>query len=175
MMLPDLLALATHFLTLSVLAVGGAMSMASDMQRFMVDERGWISNEQFTQSIVLAQTAPGPNVLFVALLGWEAAGLVGALITITSIMLPASVIVLLANRWRSANLESRLVRSIRLGLSPVAIGLTFASGWVIAERTVSSLPLALLAIAAMLVLMLTRINPLWVIALGALVGALDLI
>ena len=171
----DLSALALHFLTLSVLAVGGAMSMASDMHRFMVDERGWISDEQFTQSIVLAQTAPGPNVLFVALLGWEAAGLAGALVTMTAIMLPASGIVLVANRWRSANLQSRLVRAIRLGLSPVSIGLTFASGWVIAERTVHSVPLALLTLAAILVLTLTRINPLWVIALGAVMGALDLI
>ena len=171
----DLSALALHFLTLSVLAVGGAMSMASDMHRFMVDERGWISDEQFTQSIVLAQTAPGPNVLFVALLGWEAAGLAGALVTMTAIMLPASGIVLVANRWRSANLQSRLVRAIRLGLSPVAIGLTFASGWVIAERTVHSVALALLTLTAILVLTLTRINPLWVIALGAVMGALDLI
>lgn len=175
MIADELLSLAIHFGVLSLLAVGGAMSMASDMHRFMVDEHGWISDQQFTQSIVLAQTAPGPNVLFVSLLGWEAAGIVGAIITTTAIMLPSSGIVLIASRWRSANLHSRLVRAIRLGLSPIAIGLTFASGWVIAERTIQSIPLALLAIGAAWVLTRTRFNPLWVIALGALMGALDLI
>ena len=59
----DLLALFLHFLTLSLLSIGGAMSTAPEMQRYFVVERGWIGEADFTTAIALAQAAPGPNVL----------------------------------------------------------------------------------------------------------------
>ena len=74
----DLLALFLHFLTLSLLSIGGAMSTAPEMQRYFVVERGWIGEADFTTAIALAQAAPGPNVLFVPVLGFQAAGLPGA-------------------------------------------------------------------------------------------------
>ena len=65
----DWLSLFMHFASLSILAVGGAITTAPDMQRFLVVEHGWLSHDQFTSSIALAQAAPGPNILFVPLLG----------------------------------------------------------------------------------------------------------
>ena len=62
---------------LSLLAVGGAITTAPDMQRYVVGEHGWISDAQFTASVAIAQAAPGPNVLFVAVIGWNVAGLAG--------------------------------------------------------------------------------------------------
>jgi len=72
-----------HFASLSLLAVGGAITTAPDMHRYLVDQTHWLSETQFTSSIALAQAAPGPNILFVALMGWNvglnaAAGLGGA-------------------------------------------------------------------------------------------------
>jgi len=67
----DWLALFTHFLTLSLLAVGGAITTAPDMHRYLVTDQHWLTEVQFTSSIALAQAAPGPNVLFVALMGWN--------------------------------------------------------------------------------------------------------
>ena len=64
----DLPALFGHFLLLSLLAVGGAITTAPDMHRYLVAEHGWISDAQFTTSVALAQAAPGPNLLFVAVL-----------------------------------------------------------------------------------------------------------
>jgi chromate transporter len=51
------------------------------MHRYIVDEHHWISDAQFTSSIAIAQAAPGPNVLFVATLGWSVAGPLGAIAT----------------------------------------------------------------------------------------------
>ena len=107
--------LFTHFASLSLLAVGGAITTAPDMHRYLVLENSWISDGQFTSSIALSQAAPGPNVLFVALLGWNvglnaggglAAGpwawmlaLLGVLVTMVAIMLPSSVLTYTATRW----------------------------------------------------------------------------
>ena len=69
-----LLGLFTHFLVLSLLAVGGAITTAPDMHRYLVTEQHWLSDAQFTSSIAIAQAAPGPNVLFVADVARSAAG-----------------------------------------------------------------------------------------------------
>ena len=67
----DWLSLFNHFASLSLLAVGGAITVAPDMHRFLVEEKLWLSESQFTSSIALAQAAPGPNILFVALMGFN--------------------------------------------------------------------------------------------------------
>ena len=59
-----------HFFLLSFMAVGGAMTVAPDMQRYLVAETGWLSPGDFNNAIALAQSAPGPNVIFIPLLGW---------------------------------------------------------------------------------------------------------
>ena len=64
------LAFFFHYLSLSLLAVGGAIATIPDMHRFLVDNNAWLTEAQFNASIAIAQAAPGPNVLFIALLGW---------------------------------------------------------------------------------------------------------
>ena len=51
----ELLGLFGHFLVLSLLAVGGAITTAPDMHRYIVGEHHWITDAQFTTSIAIAQ------------------------------------------------------------------------------------------------------------------------
>ena len=62
----DWLQLFVYYLSLSLLAVGGAISTAPDMHRHLVGQQGWLTDPQFSASIAIAQAAPGPNVLFIA-------------------------------------------------------------------------------------------------------------
>jgi chromate transporter len=171
----DWLALFTHFLMLSLLAVGGAITTVSDMHRFVVGERGWLSDAQFTGSVALAQAAPGPNVLFVAVIGFNAAGLMGMLATMVGTLLPSTTLALFATRWGERNRESLLLRAFTTGLAPITIGLLVATGWVLLEpaRNGAHLPASALLVAATVLFMLrTRFSPLWPICAGALAGAL---
>jgi chromate transporter len=130
--------LFAHFLVLSLLAVGGAITTAPDMHRYMVGEHHWITDAQFTTSIAIAQAAPGPNVLFVAVLGWNVAGPLGALATMTGILLPSTALSIYASRWGTARRETRAVRAFTTGLTPLTIGLLFATGWILAEPYIAS-------------------------------------
>ena len=60
-----------HFAMLSLLAIGGAITTVPEIHRYIVGQRGWLDDVSFSGSIALAQAAPGPNVLFVALMGWN--------------------------------------------------------------------------------------------------------
>ena len=172
----DLWALFGHFLALSLLAVGGAIAAAPDMHRYLVDQQHWLSDSQFSASVAIAQAAPGPNVLFVAALGWNIAGPLGALATMTGILLPSTVLSLWVTRWGAARRDTRGVQAFTTGLAPLTIGLLIATGWILAEPFLRDPPhrlgaLALIAISVAAILR-TRISPMWLIGLGAGVGAL---
>jgi chromate transporter len=168
----DVLQLAGHFALLSVLAVGGAISLASEMQRYLVVEHGWIDALQFNASIAIAQAAPGPNVLFVALLGWSVAGPAGMVAAMAGIMVPSSILTFVVGRLRHARRDALAVQAFSVGLAPLTIGLLAATGWVLAVPLAEH-PLSVLLVPATIVFMLkTTRSPLWMIAVGALVGAL---
>ena len=104
----DWLQLFTQFLSLSLLAVGGAITAAPDMHRMLVIDHHWLSDAQFSSSIALAQAAPGPNTLFIALMGWNvglnagngaqswALATLGMTLSMLGMLLPSTVLTVLA-------------------------------------------------------------------------------
>lgn len=168
----ELAALAGHFALLSLLAIGGAITTAPDMQRWVVGERGWLTDAQFTASVALAQAAPGPNVLFVAVIGWNVGGLMGVLATMAGSMLPSSTLALAASRWGAARADAIGVKAFKAGMAPLTIGLLLSTGWVLAEPARPHIGALALIAATVLVMLRTKLSPLWPIAAGAVVGAL---
>jgi chromate transporter len=168
----DLLSICLHFMVLGLLSVGGAMSVAPDMHRYLVLEHGWLNDSQFSASIALAQAAPGPNVLFVAVLGYNMAGLAGAAATMLGILVPTTLLTLAATRWGQARRHTRGVRAFTSGMAPLTLGLLVATGWVLAQPTRTSWGGVLLVLGVAATAMKTRIGPLWLIAMGAVVGML---
>ncbi len=186
----DWLAMFTHFATLSLLAVGGAITTAPDMHRYLVNDQQWLTEAQFTSSIALAQAAPGPNVMFVALMGWNvglnaggglAAGwmgwvyaFAGVFIAMIGIMLPSSTLTYMAARWGHQNRELRAVRAFKQGMAPIVIALLIATGWLLIaghNQPAKDWPLWLLALTAMLLVWKTKIHLLWILGAGAVLGA----
>lgn len=176
---PDLLQLFLHFLTLSLLAIGGAITTAPEMHRYLVGQQHWLTDTQFTTSIALAQAAPGPNILFVAVLGWNVAGLNGALAAMAGIMLPSTTLVLAATRWARANRTSIGVRAFTAGMAPLTLGLLMATGWLLAEPFVRApehrlATLALMAATVALTLR-SKLALVWMVLGGGVLGALGLV
>ena len=183
--------LFVHFASLSLLAVGGAITTAPDMHRYLVGQHGWLSDAQFTSSIALSQAAPGPNVLFVALLGWNVGlnagggpaggamawsmALLGVTVAMAGIMLPSSMLTYTATRWAHRNRELRAVRAFKTGMAPVVIALLIATGWLLTvahNQPARDWPLWLLTAVTTVVVWKTRLHMLWLIGAGALLGAL---
>jgi chromate transporter len=172
----DLFGLFAHFLVLSLLSVGGAIATAPDMHRYVVTQQHWLSDTQFSASVAIAQAAPGPNVLFVAVIGWNVAGPLGALATMSGILLPSTVLSLWATRFSTQNRQARGMRAFTLGLAPLTLGLLLATGWVLAEPFVADPAhrVGALALIGLTVWGATRqrIGPIALVAIGALAGAL---
>lgn len=171
--LADALPLFVHFLVLSLLAIGGAIVVAPEMHRLMVGQVHLLDDAQFNASIALAQAAPGPNVLFVAVLGYQAAGLAGAAVTLAGIMLPSTLLAIGAARWAQARQHRIGVRAFKAGVAPITIALLAATGWVLTAQNPTPPVILVTAISALLAWR-TRVHVLWLIAAGAIAGATGL-
>ena len=173
--LPELLGLMLHFMVLSLLAVGGAITTAPDMQRYVVMQNHWLTDAQFNASIAIAQAAPGPNVLFVAVIGWNVAGPWGALATLIGSLLPSSMLTLWVMRWSETRAQTCAMRAFKFGMAPLTLGLLAATGWVLIEplvREPAQRAGALVLLGITLVLMTrSKVSPMWLVALGAVLGA----
>lgn len=180
----DWLLLFGQFLLLSLMSVGGAISTTSEMHRFLVDRQHWLSPAEFNASIALAQAAPGPNVLFVALMGWHVGmhaggigyALLGVLVTMTGILLPSTLLTYLAAQWGHRNRDLLAVRAFKLGMAPVVVALLLSTAFILAGAGgQAGWRLWLLSGVTAVLLWRTRLHLLWLLGAGALMGALQLV
>lgn len=182
--------LLLHFLSLSLLAIGGAITTAPEMHRYMVNDQQWLTDAEFTSSIALAQAAPGPNVLFIAVLGWNFGmnaattaaplwlqwtwGLGGVAVAMVGILVPSTTLTFAAARWGHRNRELRAVRAFKQGMAPVVVALLIATGYLMAMGHGGALEdnwrLLLLTLLAALVVWKTKVHLLWLLSAGALLG-----
>lgn len=163
--------IVAYFLVLSLLSVGGVNTIYPEMQRFIV-EGGWMSAAEFTQLFAVSQAAPGPNILITALIGWKVAGLGGAFAALAAICAPAMAITWWAgalwDRMRDAPWRNVIERS----LVPVIVGLVLSGGYVLATPNGLGWRSVLIAGASAFAFTRTKLNPLWILAAGGVLGAL---
>ena len=182
----DWFSLFFHFVSLSLLAIGGAITTAPDMHRYLVDQQHWLTDAQFNASIALAQAAPGPNVLFIALMGWNVGlnaggmltGLLGVFTSMLGILIPSTTLTYFASQWGHRNRELRAVRAFKQGMAPTVVALLIATGWVLAQSnggTADHWPLWLVTGLTALVVWRSKIHLLWLLGVGALLGWFGLV
>jgi chromate transporter len=164
------------------------------MHRFLVDEKQWLTDPVFTSCIALAQSAPGPNVLFVALMGWNVGlnvggglgagpqawglGMAGLLITMTGILLPSSLLTFVTTQWAQKNKDLKSVKAFKSGMAPIVIGLLVSTGWLLSaanNNMAQDWRLWLVTGIVTLIMLRTSVHILWLILGGGLLGATGLI
>jgi len=168
----DIGAMFVHFLAMSMLAIGGALATAPDVHRFIVNEHHWLDDQQFSAAIALAQAAPGPNLLFVPVIGYSVAGLLGALVALAGMLIPSTTLTLAVSRWGSKRRDHRGVRAFVAGMAPITIGLLLTTGGLLALPLVQRQAAWWLIAATVALSLKTKVNPVWLIAVGAAAGAL---
>lgn len=143
--------LTMYFLRLGTLGFGGPIALAGYMQKNLVEERRWISKEDYVQGLALAQLAPGPLAAQLAIyLGWVRGGVVGATLIGLAFVLPSFVMVLglAALYLRFGGLS--WMRGAFYGIGAAVIAIIGRSVWKLGKLTLAKDPLlwALFAVSA---------------------------
>jgi chromate transporter len=165
-----MLQLALYFSLLSLVSVGGIPSVMPEMQRLVVDVQGWMTAAEYTQLFAIAQAAPGPNVLVTALIGWKIAGLVGGLVALGSFCGPAAVLAYSIGGFWDRMRDAPWRKVFQRTLVPISVGFIVSGGYVLATPQGVTWQSALIAGASAAVLYATRLNPLWILATGGVLG-----
>jgi chromate transporter len=190
-------AIFMHFAGLSLLSVGGVIMLAPAMNQYLVDETRWLTLAQFNAAISISQAAPGPNILFVALMGWYAGmgwfsaavpapsawalGVVGvltALISLAGMIIPSTLLTYFAARWMLQNQQRLSVQAFKQGVSPIVIAMLIATGYIMSQAHGDwrrDWPAWLLTAGAAFMAWRTQLHLLWLLAIGAAVGAMGLV
>jgi chromate transporter len=170
-----LVTIALRLMVLSLVAVGGVTTIVPELHRVAVDVHHWVSDAEFTQMFVIARAAPGPNMLLVTLIGWQVAGLPGALVATAAMCLPSCTLSYLVagvwHRFRAAAWRT----AVETGLAPITVGLVLATGWLVARGAPGGwVAYGIAAVTAALV-SFTRVNPLWPLVAAGVLGLLGLV
>lgn len=167
--------IALNFALLSLMAVGGVNPIIPELHRQAVDVYGWMSSGRFTDLFAIAQGAPGPNIFVTTLIGWDAAGLPGAVVATLAICGPSSLLAYAACRlWDRFRLAHWRI-AVQTGLLPVTIGLVAAGAYVVARTADTSLVAFAITVVTAAALLHTRLHPLVFLAGGAALGVAGLV
>ncbi|MBC7578417.1 MAG: chromate transporter [Tardiphaga sp.] len=165
-----LLALAAIFAELSLLAFGGGNTILPEMQRQVVDVQHWMSARDFSAMYALAQTAPGPNMMVVTLIGWRVAGWPGVIVTTLAKFGPSSILTgVVLHYWKRFK-DRPWRRIVQQGLVPMTVGLVAASAALITESSDHEWTLVAITAVCATLSVTTRLHPLWLLAAGAIAG-----
>lgn len=166
----QILYLIAVFAYLSLLTVGGGMAAFPEMKTLVVDTFHWMTFPQLIHLFSMGQMAPGPNMMMIAGIGQWVAGPLGALVVALAFFLPTGLFALWVGRLWNRLADWPWRDSIRRGLAPVSIGLLLAGGISIAKGTVTGIDSGLITAAVFAILVVTRMNPIPLIAASGVLG-----
>lgn len=155
---------------MSLFAVGGANSAIPEMHRVAVDINHWMTDRQFADVFAISQLSPGPNVLIVTLIGYSVAGILGALAATLAMCGPTAMLAYCVSRLLARSSSSRWPAIIQAALVPLSIGLMAASALILVRASDISWMATLITIVAAFLAATTRLSPLWMMAVGGLLG-----
>ncbi len=137
---PGLRALFCAFFEIAISAFGGALPFA---RRSLVERRGWLTPQEFTETLSLCQSLPGPNIVNMSIVvGGRAAGVPGSIAAFSGLVGAPLLIVITAGALYNRFASVPEVRGALKGLGAAASGLLAATAFKMAEPMVRGRPLA---------------------------------
>jgi len=167
--------LISTFGLMSLFAVGGANAAIPEMHRIAVDLNHWMTDRQFADIYAISQLSPGPNVLIVTLIGYAVSGFSGALLATLAMCVPTAALAYYVSGLLGRSSHSRWPSIIQTALVPLSIGLMAASALIVAQAADRNGAGLLLTLAVAAAAFATRINPLWLLVAGGILGAAGLV
>lgn len=172
------LQIAGLFAMLSLLSIGGGNAVLPEMHLQAVKGHHWMTDAQFADIFSISQTAPGPSILIVTLVGYGAGltvggvpgAIVGGVIATVAMLLPAaSLMYAITLFWQKAQ-KSRWRIAVEKGFAPLTVGLIMATSLVMSRAADHGWRAYLLTAICTLIFIQTKTNPLIVVFSAGVLG-----
>lgn len=172
------LQVAGLFAMLSLLSIGGGNAVLPEMHMQAVRGHHWMTDSQFADIFSISQTAPGPSILIVTLVGYGAGlsvgGVPGAILggviaTVAMVFPAASLMFVVTLFWQKAQ-KSKWRVAVEKGFAPLTVGLIMATSLVMSRAADHDWRAYLLTAICTAIFVFTKINPLIVVAAAGVIG-----
>jgi chromate transporter len=149
---------------------GSGYVLLAFLRADFVERLGWLTDRQLLDAVAVGQVTPGPVFTTATFIGYLLAGLPGAVLATTAIFVPSFVFVAVTRRWLPRLRAARPAAAFLDGVNVAALGLMAAVAWQLGRAAIVDAVTVVVALGAAALLVTTRINSVWLIAVGAIVG-----
>ncbi|MDE2767282.1 MAG: chromate efflux transporter, partial [Chloroflexota bacterium] len=167
----SLLGMALLFLKIGAVLYGSGYVLLAFLRADFVERMGWLTETQLLDAVAIGQVTPGPVFTTATFIGFVLAGVPGAVVATVAIFLPSFVFVAavhpLVERLRASSITAPILDAV----NAAAVGLMTVVMVLLGRSALVDVPTILAALVALGVLILTKVNSLWLILAGAAMGA----
>ena len=167
----SLAALFLVFLKIGAILFGGGYVLVALIRSNLVARLGWISERQLLDAVAMGQVTPGPLSTTATFIGYLLAGFPGAVLATIAIFLPAFFLVAISGPLVPRLRRSPLAGAVLDGVNVAALALIAVVAWQLFRLAVVDWITLILAGLSFLLLIRYRVNSVWLVLGGAVIGA----
>jgi chromate transporter len=160
------------FFKIGLVMYGGGYVLIAFLQRELVDRQHLLTSQQLLDAIAVGQITPGPLFATATFVGYLLGGHGGAVVATVGIFLPGFMLVAILHPWISKMRASAWAQAFLEGINPAAWGLMAIVSWQLATTSIQGWLTGLMAIASLGILLRWRINSLWLVGIGGILGGM---
>jgi len=149
---------------------GSGLAIVPFLQQGVVQQFGWLNDQQFLDAVAVAMITPGPVVITVAFIGFLVAGFGGSVMAAIGIFLPVYVFTIVPAPWFKRHRDNPQLKAFVDGATAAATGAITGAVLVLATRAIKDLPTALIAIVSFAILWRYKIPEPVIVSVAGLVG-----
>ncbi len=149
---------------------GSGLAIVPFLHQGVVQQFGWLNEQQFLDAVAVAMITPGPVVITVVFIGFLVAGMLGAIAAAIGIFFPVYVFTVIPAPWFSRNRDNAQLKAFVQAATAAATGALSGAVVVIAVRAIYDIPTVLIALVSFGILWRYKVpEPILVVA-AAVVG-----
>lgn len=165
-----LLKLFWVFLKVGTFSFGGGIVIIPLVEREVVMKYGWLTKREFIDAVTLGQITPGPVVISATFIGYKVYGILGAIVSTVSVILPSFVMICLATQAIKKFQENKLLANFFRGARVAVIGMILQAGLSIGKSSLVDFKTIFIAGIALISLLKYKLNPIWILLGAGIVG-----
>jgi chromate transporter len=167
-----LLQILVFFTKAGAFVFGSGLAIVPFLHQGVVQQFGWLTEQQFIDAVAVAMITPGPVVITVVFIGFLAAGFAGAVAAGVGIFLPVYLFTVIPAPWFRRNRDNALLKAFVLGATAAATGAIAGAVVLMARRAIYDVPTALVFLVSLGLLWRLKLPEPLVVAGAGLVGLL---
>ena len=165
-----LLKLFWVFLKIGTFSFGGGVVIIPLVENEVVMKYGWLTKREFIDAVTLGQITPGPVVISATFIGYKVYGILGAIVSTVSVILPSFVMICLATQAIKKFQENKLLANFFRGARIAVIGMILQAGLSIGKSSLVDFKTIFIAGIALISLLKYKLNPIWILLGAGIVG-----